>query len=174
MKLKLENPIRIQKALGWTLTVCAVALCLCGCSSAGYRKGDTAAVSMQSAAGQVQAESQVLQRTMDALKALAQQPDGDLEVGYRQFSSELSKLAASARRTEATGNRMVQRARQYFKRWDQNLQGINYERIREASEARMTEVKVQTALAALNSELENSSARLSTLSYRSNERASRH
>src|SRR5262249_45017215 len=100
------------------LTGCfAAALCL-GCSSTGYRKSDTAAASMQSAAAQVQAERRAIDATLGSLKDLVNEPNGDLRKPYQHFSSNLSYLEATARHTDDTGKVMAQRSAEYFQTWD--------------------------------------------------------
>lgn len=124
-------------------TACALALAmtwLAGCTSTGYQKGDVAAVSMQKAAGEVQVESQAMDKSIAALKDLVEQPNGDLRPYFKRFSRSVDQLIASAQRTENTGQRMREKNAAYLQAWDQQLQTIEYQHIRELSEARKAEV----------------------------------
>jgi hypothetical protein len=122
---------------------CALLLavwCLAGCSSTGYQKGDVAATGMQAAATEVQVEAQALDQTMASLKALVDEPNGDLRPPFKRFSDSLDHLIATTQRTDNTGKRMREKSAAYFQAWDQQLQGIDYGHIRDVSQARRTEV----------------------------------
>jgi hypothetical protein len=121
----------------------ALALCLAlvvGCASHGYQKGDVAAVSMQRAATEVQAEGKAMDQTVARLQELVSQPTGDLRVPFKRYSRALDRLIASAQRTENTGKKMEENSGAYLQAWDQQLQTIDYQHIRDLSEARRNEV----------------------------------
>ena len=112
---------------------------LAGCASAGYQKADVAAVSMQQAATEVQLEGRAMDNTMACLSALMDST-GDLRSPYKRFTKSLDHFVSTAQRTDNTGRRMQEKNVQYFQAWDQQLQSIDYEHIRELSEARKAEV----------------------------------
>src|SRR5579859_2042634 len=69
-----------------------VAVCLMpGCTSTGYHKGDVAAVGMQRAANEVQAESHAMDQTMATLRDLVTAPQGDLRVPFKRYSKSLDR-----------------------------------------------------------------------------------
>lgn len=136
MNMKLAKSTMFVAAAG----VLPVLLVLCACSTAGYRKSDAVALSMKSAAAEVQAEGQQLEQSMGYLKKLMEEPEGDLKITFRQYSSALDLLKSSARRTEATGKRMAKRGAAYFNSWNKQLETIDYEHVREISATRRTEV----------------------------------
>lgn len=117
-----------------------VVACLAGCTSTGYQKGDAAAVSMQRAATEVQLEGKAMSQTMAALQDLLQQPSGDLRPAFKRYSKSLDHLIATAQSTENTGGRVREKNAAYFQAWDQQLQTIDYQHIRELSQARRSEV----------------------------------
>ena len=117
----------------------AVAL-LAGCASTGYQRGDIAAVSMQRAAGEVQAEGHALDHTIASLGNLVATSDGDLRLPFKRYSRSLDQLIANAQRTENTGRTMEQKSAEYIQVWDAQLQTIEYQHIRDLSEARRNEV----------------------------------
>jgi len=127
---------KIMRASACALT----ALWLAGCSSTGYKKGDTAAMTLQDAAADVQAESRAIDTTVAALDDLAKNPSGDLRLQFKRYSKSLDRLIAAAKRTDATALRMEQKHTAYFLAWDKELPTINYEAIRSRSEARREEV----------------------------------
>jgi hypothetical protein len=210
-----ERTLQVIKASALALVVMWVA----GCNSTGYKQSDAAAYSMQTAAGEVQAESRALELTMGALKDLVNEPPANLQQQFKHFSASLNRLVAAAQRTENTARRMELKSAAYFQNWDKQLAMIDYEHIRNLSQTRRTAVtntyetvhhryqetqavvqpliaylqdirraldadltvggleamksvvvnadqnavKVQTALAALASELNNSSTRMSSI-----------
>ena len=74
---------KVSAVYGLCMMTAALGLCaLWGCASNGYRKGDMAAVSMQKAAAEVQAESRALDHTVTALRSLVNEPGGDLKARF--------------------------------------------------------------------------------------------
>jgi hypothetical protein len=133
----------LEKITRCSAQVCAVAIalaCLEGCATSGYQKGDVAAISMQRAATEVQAEGRAMDQTVATLRALVSEPNGDLRVPFKRFSRSLDRLIATAQRTENTGTTMQQKNLAYAQAWDLQLQSIDYQHIRQLSEARRNEV----------------------------------
>lgn len=125
------------------IRACAAGLSACvlaGCTSTGYQKGDAAAVSMQKAATEVQIESRTMDSTMALLRDLMAQTNGDLRPYFKRYSKSLDRLVATAQRTLNTGRRMQEKNAAYLLAWDQQLQTIDYQHIRDLSEARRSEV----------------------------------
>lgn len=135
MKTFIRTPrLFIHVLLGLTLAGVS------GCYSSGYRKGEGAARSLQRASTEVQNESRDIDVTLDALKNLITQPAADLRPQFRKFSAAVDRLEDSARQTERTRERVLEKSADYFETWDEHVTGIHYERIRAQSEARKTEV----------------------------------
>lgn len=117
-----------------------VAVCLAGCTSASYKKGDAAANSLEIAAGEVQAESRALDLTMASLKDLYNDAGSDLKQPFQHFNTCLDKLVSSAHRTDLTGQRMAQKNATFLLAWQKQLDQMQYEHIRNLSQSRMLEV----------------------------------
>jgi hypothetical protein len=118
----------------------ALSVSFVGCNSAGYKKSDAAALSLQTASAEVQAENGALEIAMGSLKELVNDPGADLRLPFRHFSSAVDKLAAAAQRTQMTGQKMALRNAAYFESWDKHLQQIEFEHVRNVSATRMNEV----------------------------------
>ncbi len=88
----------------WVLAVAAA--WLVGCHTAGYKKSDVAAWNSQTASADCQAESRELEATMGALNDLVNQPAPDAKPQFLRFSGSLDRLIASAKRADASVNRM--------------------------------------------------------------------
>ncbi len=134
MKMHIGNTIQ---TLGELL---AIALVVVGCASPGYKKGDAAAVSVQNAAAEVQAESRTLDLTVGALRDLVNQPNGDLRQPYQHFCSSLNRFEAEARRTQNSGRRMVESNAAYLQAWDKEMANLEYQHVRDLSQTRKSEV----------------------------------
>ncbi len=125
----------------WFLAGLGVAtLCLSACTATGYKKSGAAAVSMQTAAAEVQEENKALEQALTALKELVNEPEADLRRPFVHFSTAVDRLAAAARKTESTGARMAQQNSVYLAAWDKQLQAIEFEHVRDLSQSRRTEV----------------------------------
>jgi len=138
----MQNKIKSKKSrasnVGW---ICVAAAVVCaGCSTEGYHKSNAAAMSMQTAAQEVRAESQALELTMEGLRNLVNEPGADLRRPYKHFSSSLAELVVASNRTETTGKRMEERSAAYLQAWDRQLGLIDFDHVREVSQSRKTEV----------------------------------
>ena len=122
------------------LATAAVLVWMPGCATNGYQKGDSAAVSMQRSATEVQAEGRAMDQTLRSLEALVSAQDGDLRAPFKRYCRSLDRLVSAAQRTENTGRTMDQKSAAYIQAWDQQLQTIDYQHIRDLSEARRNEV----------------------------------
>ena len=136
MKKHLRQLFRVSRNFGLALPLCLMVSCM----SATYRKGDQAATSMQRAAIEVQAEQRAMDQAVGSLRNLANEPNGDLRGPFKQYWRAVDGLIATARRTEQTARDMEQKHAAYVAQWDQQLQTIDYQHIREVSEARRNEV----------------------------------
>jgi Protein of unknown function (DUF2959) len=115
-------------------------LTLVGCSSAPYRKGDAAAISLQDAASDVQGQSRALEVAMGTLDDLVNKPEMDLKPQFKRFSKAVDTLAADARRNNRSEARISKKSAAYFDEWNKQLADMNYDVVRERSQARKNEV----------------------------------
>jgi hypothetical protein len=138
----------LQKARPWSqiipaLVVLLVFVCAGGCHSKGYKKGDVAARSLQTAADEVQAESRSIDATMEALNDLVHKPAADLKPQFAHFSKALDRLKRTAAQTERTRERMEVKNAEYFDAWDRQTAEISFGVVREQSESRKAAVTNQ-------------------------------
>jgi hypothetical protein len=113
---------------------------LAGCSTTGYKQGDRAAESAQTAALAVQTESQTLASTVTALNALVEKPAADLKPQFNNFNSALDQLVTAAKHAEAARKRLVSNYTAYFSAWTKQLTTITNADVRSESQSRKTEV----------------------------------
>lgn len=135
-----NHTCRNVQSVASILAAVAVLGCLAGCTTNGYQKGDSAAISMQHAATEVQAEGRAMDQTVESLQALVSAPNGDLRAPFKRYTRSLDRLIGAAQRTDNTGRNMEQKSQAYIQAWDQQLQTIDYQHIRDLSEARRNEV----------------------------------
>jgi hypothetical protein len=138
MKLPSVKPAPVNCHI--TIFSFLAAVCLAGCTSTSYKKGDAAANSLETAAAEVQAESRALDLTMASLKDLNNDAGPDLKQPLQHFSTCLDKLVSASHRTELTGQRMAQRNAAFLLAWQKRLDQMQYEHIRNLSQTRMLEV----------------------------------
>jgi DUF2959 family protein len=137
--MKVHNRPTAETLIRFSSFACLM-LVLVGCASPGYKKSNAAAVSLQDAAAEVQAESRSLDLTMGALRDLVNDPAGDLRQPYQHFSSSLNRLEATARKTDSSGRRMAERSSAYLAAWDKEAETIEYQHVRDLSQSRKSEV----------------------------------
>jgi DNA repair exonuclease SbcCD ATPase subunit len=116
---------------------------VCGCKTTSHDRSAAAAVSLQAASAEVQAESQALDATISALDDLVQRPVGDLRMQFRAYGASLNRFIGAVNRTETTGGKMREKNAAYMKAWDEQLALMTFEHIRQSSEARKAEVSGQ-------------------------------
>ena len=124
------------------LTLALVAAALAGCGTP-IKTADPTAISLRKASNNVQAESRALNSTVRALHDLANNPASDLRPQFKFFSASLDRLIASVERTDKAVSRLREQRDAYFQAWDRELASMNYEIIRNQSEARKAAVSNQ-------------------------------
>ena len=134
---------KVLQTVSKSLTLAIITSVLAGCAGPGYKKGNAAAIGVQNAAAQVQAERRSLDLTVGALHDLVNEPNGDLRQPYRHYCDSLNRFVAEARRTDDSGRRMAQRDDAYLRAWDQDSASIEYQHVRDLSQTRKTEVASQ-------------------------------
>jgi hypothetical protein len=95
---------------------------------------------MQKAAIEVQAESRALDHTVTAMRSLVNEPGGDLKQPFKHYGKCLDQLIASAERAQNTRKTIAKKSAAYLQAWDRQLQTIEYQHIRDLSDARRIEV----------------------------------
>src|SRR5262245_36658267 len=122
------NAMKSQKVnLGTILTLsksCLLGLALVGlvgCATAGYKKSDAAARSLQTASREVTAESRALELTLHTLNDLVNQPGADLKPQFKRFDTALDKLLAASDRNERAERQIAQKSAAYFQAWDEEM-----------------------------------------------------
>src|SRR5262249_48943659 len=133
---KWESILKTAGTFGFALAT----LCLAGCASTPYHKGDVAAISLQNASSEAQGQSRALEVTMGSLDDLVNKPEPDLKPQFKRFSRSLDNLAGYARRNERSQARVRDKSAAYFEAWDKQVATMNYETIRTQSQERKTEV----------------------------------
>ena len=134
------NAMKSQKVTLATLSKsCLLGLMLVGllgCATAGYKKSDAAAHSLQTASREVTAESRALELTLHTLNDLVNQPGADLKPQFKRFSTALDKLLAASDRNERSEREIAKKSEAYFQAWDEEMATMNYEVVRSNSQAR--------------------------------------
>jgi len=138
MKPQKHTQTFLNQAVVFGLVLATV--CLAGCASTPYRKGDAAAISLQNAASDVQGQSRALEVAMGTLDDLVNKPEPDLKPQFKRFNKAVNNLAAYASRNNRSEARVSKKSAAYFEDWNKQLATMNYEAVRASSQARKNEV----------------------------------
>jgi hypothetical protein len=135
--------MKLKNLASFPALSCSLALLLSACSSAPYRKGDSAAMSLHDAANNVENERLALDQTIAALDDLINKPAADLRPQFNQFNRALARFESAAARAQNSTRHFEERHSVYLAAWDKEISTINYDVIRERSVARRQEVADQ-------------------------------
>lgn len=127
------------------MVIAFTAMSVAGCSSVGFKTGDKTAQSLQRASESVQYETQALNATIASLANLVNSPEPDLKPQFKEFSASLDRLDTSVSKADKAIARLQRDSAAYFEAWNSELGAMNYEVIRNSSEARMISVSNQLA-----------------------------
>jgi hypothetical protein len=117
-----------------------LAVVLAGCASAGYRRSEQTAFSLQSSANRIERAGLQVQLAVATLNDLINNPQPDLRPQFEKFSAAVGKadsLVTSIREADET---LQARSTVYFDNWDQELAAIQNDDIRASGQARKLEV----------------------------------
>ena len=140
MKTQNQNQLGSLLKTAGALAFGIATLCLAGCASTPYHKGDAAAVSLQDGASEVQGQSRALEVTIGSLDDLVNKPEPDLKPQFKRFSKALDNLAAYEKRNERSQAHVRNKSADYLESWNQELATMNYETVRSRSQERKAEV----------------------------------
>jgi len=85
--------------------------------------------------------SEQLKATLGAINALTKQTQGDLRPTYNAYCSEVAKTESAATYTKTRSQWMASDGRQYFKDWQNTVNGIANESLRKKSQKRLDAVQ---------------------------------
>ena len=104
-----------------------------GCATKNYDRGAKTANVMNSAASQCAALSHQLTASLDALRTLEYQSQGDLRTHYVSFADTVTSLKAGGRQLNKKITSAQSRASAYLKDWGQHSSAIQSQQIRSIS-----------------------------------------
>ncbi len=82
-----------------------------------------------------------LQATMTALTAMVRQKEGDLKPAYATYTSEVAKTQTAGEWTRQCAVNMKQQSAKYFGEWQEELKGLNNDKLRKQAEKRLAKVQ---------------------------------
>lgn len=123
----------------------ALAAVLAGCASANYKKGDSAASSLTSAANAITVGQAKIETALTNLNDLVNNPQGDLVAGFNKFNAAVKSLQATSQDVSRRVTEMRKTGNDYFQQWDQQLATIQNEDIKNRSAARKDEMEKKFA-----------------------------
>jgi hypothetical protein len=99
------------------------------------------AASIKDARAETGRTEQQLASTLGTLNVLSSQKKGDLRPAYNAYCAEVSKTEAAAAWTRTRANWMASDGRQYFKTWQDSINGIANESLRKKAQKRLNSVQ---------------------------------
>jgi hypothetical protein len=132
-----------MKSLTPLISLAAAALLAAGCASSGYKKGNKAAESIQSASAGIAALPGHIDQSLSTLNALVANSQADLRPQFKALQSNISKLESAARQVADQRRRVGEETRAFLESWNAELGQIQNPDIKGRSQARKDEVAQQ-------------------------------
>lgn len=123
----------------------AIVLFITGCASSGYKKADKTGAGLAAFRDEIVNAQTAVNDTMKSLDAVAQSADTDPRKAFDQFSKDVAKLDASAKKVAKRGQDMQAAGQEYFKTWEMQMAEVQNPDIRKLAETR--KAKLQEAFA---------------------------
>jgi chromosome segregation ATPase len=133
--MTMSSPIRVLSSTLVLMTL-AGALLAGGCASSGTQRASGASTSMSDLRTELTSAKTQVGETTAALGALPSPATTDLSAAFATYQNELRDLEAVAQRARDRANAMRTRVQEYYDNWEEELEGISSESIRELSEQR--------------------------------------
>lgn len=127
------------------LTLTLAGALLCGCSSTGYKKSNSAATGLMESARLIEKGQAQRDVVLASLNDLISLPQATLEPQYKNFCSALKAFDATARNIQSQTESIKAKGAEYFKEWDEQLAAIQNQDIKQRSAARKAEVSANFA-----------------------------
>lgn len=122
-----------------TLSVLAVSLLMSAGAPANQQQ---LAASILEARGEAGRTADQLKATLTSLNALTRQSTGDLRPAYTEFAAQAAKTEGAAGWTRTRVQWMATDGRQYFDKWQQDLDGIANPSLRKKAQKRLDAAKL--------------------------------
>jgi len=133
------------KSLLFATAVLATAALLTGCASAGYNKADKTGAGLAEFRDEIVNAQKTINSTMTSLDQVAQSADTNPRKAFEQFSKDVAKLDASAKKVAKRSQDMQAAGQEYFKTWEAQMAEVQNPEIRKLAETR--KAKLQEAFA---------------------------
>jgi len=133
------------KSLLFATAVLTTAALLTGCASAGYNKADKTGAGLAEFRDEIVNAQKTINSTMTSLDQVAQSADTNPRKAFEQFSKDVAKLDASAKKVAKRSQDMQAAGQEYFKTWEAQMAEVQNPEIRKLAETR--KAKLQEAFA---------------------------
>ena len=119
------------------------ALLFVGCASSGYKQGNKAADSIQTASSGIAALQSHITQTLMALNSLVDGPQTDLRPQFKALDSKISGLESAAKKVANERVQVGEQTRKYLADWDAEIGQIQNADIKARSQSRKADVAQQ-------------------------------
>jgi len=114
---------------------------MAGCATKGYQKASSTASYLEATSQRIAKSTGQIDAATAALATLVDNLNADLKLQFKNYSSAVNALEASARDAAARATNIQHLGSTYLEQWDKNLATIQNEDIREKSAERKAEVQ---------------------------------
>lgn len=120
--------------------VAGLLLAGCATSKSGYQQADSTARRMADFRKQVQAIKVAVDEVAGTLAMLPGSPSTELRRTYRNFDRAVDRLEAADARARQRAERMRAQGREFFSAWEQEVQSIQNDELREVAQDRRVQL----------------------------------
>lgn|GEM_PF-5383859 len=134
---------KLQNWSGRAAMLLMLATVVSGCSTVGYKTGDETSASLERASRCVARETEELNATISSLAQLVSSPAADLKPQFNVYRASRNRLVDAVGETDRAIARLRRESASYLASWNEEIAAMNYQVIRDASEARRSAVSNQ-------------------------------
>jgi hypothetical protein len=148
---RMNSYLKLQWTGAGMAALCALVL-VAGCKTVPYKKGEAASASLNAASMAVHRESHAISNCVQALDGLMNGPAGDLPAQYTLYAAAVDRFVTANKQVASARLDTQKKGAAYLAAWDAELAQMNYELVRNQSQARRE--KVGRSLTSLNQRFE--------------------
>jgi hypothetical protein len=139
------TPTRWFRGSRLALTLLALGLMLAGCAThkPGYQQADRTGKRIADFRDQVIEIKVAVDEVTSAMTTLSDAPTAELRSAYRRFTRSVDRLEAADAKANERADRMRAEGREFFGGWEQEVQSIQNDELREAAQERRVQLDAE-------------------------------
>jgi hypothetical protein len=133
----------LSRQQGWVFLAAGLFLAGCATQETGYQQADRTSRRIADFRDQVVEIQRAVDGVTASLVGLVEAPGGDPRRPYRQFNRAVDRLEAADAKANKRADRMRAQGREFFSGWEQEVQSIRNDELRQAAEERRTQLDTE-------------------------------